>query len=136
MEYYTYNLGRECRHCTEPIADQVHGLREFCPREVLEDGTIKCCKDDYHTPIRKRRIEPYKGFVVHHEHMRNSLRYLLRSQGELVNIESINRYGINLSRPAETEFKEDGSRVFYFVEYAVIETKNKQYKIIKHDRIF
>lgn len=136
MEYYTYYKERECRHCSEPIADQAHGLLEFCPREVLEDGTIKSCKDDYHTPRRKIKKAPFKGFMVHHEQMRNSLRKLLRRHGEWVNIELINSYGINLTRPAETAFADDGSKIFYFVEYAVVQTKHKHYKIIKHGRVF
>lgn len=136
MDFYTFYRGRECLHCSEPISDQEHGLTKYCPREVNEDGTIKSCKDDYHTPRRKIKKAPFIGFLVHHEQMRNSLRKLLRRHGELVNIELINSYGINLSRPAETEYGNDGSITFYFVEYAVIETKNKQYKIIKHGRIF
>jgi hypothetical protein len=136
MNYYTYHLERECPTCFEPIADQMHALRKYCPREVLEDGTIKSCKDDYHSPLRKLKKAPFKGFAVHHEMMRNRLQLLLRRHGEGVNIELINRYGIILARAAETEYTDEDSKIFYFVEYAVLETKNNQYKIIKHDRIF
>lgn len=41
---YTYDLGRECRNCSEPITDQAHALITFCERVKLDDGSvIKIC---------------------------------------------------------------------------------------------
>lgn len=136
MDYYTYHLDRECRKCCDPIADQVHALRKFCPREVLDDGTIKSCKDDYHTPLRKLEKAPFKDLSLHHEKMRNNLRILLHRHGETVDLEIINQYGIILNRPAEFGWLKDGSQIYYFIEYAVNKINNNQYKIIKHARIF
>ena len=135
---YTYVLGRECRNCLEPIADQTHALRIFCERVKLDDGSVLSCKDDYNSALRKIEKAPYKVFSTHQELMHNNLCNLLHKHGEIVSGELLNRFGIILNRPAEIEWDKDGVQTFYFIEYAVVQINQNQnqYKIIKHGKVF
>lgn len=133
---YTYYNGRECRFCQTEIADQEHASRIYCPREVLEDGSIKSCKDDYHSPIRKEKKSPFKGLVPHHEMMRDNIRELYQTVGEIVSTEQVNRHGIILNQPVAFEWNNDKQFVYYFIEYALIKTNDKQFNIIKHGKVF
>jgi hypothetical protein len=133
---YTYDLGRECRNCLEPIADQTHALRTFCERVKLDDGSILSCKDDYNSALRKVEKAPFKVFATHQENMRDRLRSLFNRHGEIVSVELLNRWGIMLNRPAEIEWTNDGSQIFYFIEFAVVKTNQNQFKIITHGKVF
>ncbi|CAN5546244.1 hypothetical protein BH10BAC1_BH10BAC1_20050 [soil metagenome] len=133
---YTYYNGRECRFCQTEIADQIHASRKYCPREVLEDGSIKSCKDDYNSPIRKEKNAHFKGFLVHHEMMRNNIRELYQNVGELVTKSQINQHGIVLNRPAEFGWNKEEQFIYYFVGYALIRLNENNFKIIKHDKVF
>src|SRR5215216_3113396 len=99
--YYTFSHKRKCLLCETPIADQAHASTKFCPRVEMSDGTIKSCKDDYHSPLRKEKYEPYKRIADFHKETNGKIESLFLAKGELVTIEQINQYGINLHRPVE-----------------------------------
>lgn len=50
---FTYDEQRVCLNSPTPIPDQAHGLRKFCPPSVLSDGSIKNCKDEFHSKRKK-----------------------------------------------------------------------------------
>lgn len=133
---YTYNHGRKCPNCSKPIADQKHGLRKYCERVQFDDGSILNCHDDFNSARDKIRKAPFKVFATHQENMRDRLRSLFNRQGEIVSVELLNRWGIMLNRPAEIEWTNDGSQIFYFIEFAVVKTNQNQFKIIKHGKVF
>lgn len=133
---YTYYLGRECQYCQTEIADQTHAAREFCPRKVLDDGSIKSCKDDHHAALRKMNNAPFKGLVPHHERMRDTIRELYQAVGESVTREQINQYGVILNRPAEIGWNKESECIYYFIEYAFVRRSENQFKIIKHGKVF
>lgn len=133
---YTYNLGRECKNCSEPIADQAHALRTFCERVKLDDGSVLSCKDDFNSALRKIEKAPFKVFAIHQENMHDRLQSLFKRHGEIVSLELLNRWGIILNRPAEIGWDKDGVQTFYFIEYAVVRINQNQYKIIKHGKVF
>src|SRR5690242_9824073 len=97
----TYDLKRRCPNCGEPIADQVHAARKFCPRIVLEDGTIHNCKDDYHSKKNKPLNAPFKFMNKWQKFYHSMIRDLVEKEGDVVTLELINRFGINLHRPFE-----------------------------------
>ena len=94
------------------------------------------CKDDFNAKKRKNKKAPFRGIVLHHEKMRNSIESLFHDYGELVDLEGINRYGINMSRPAEFKWAKDGQHMYYFIDFAIIQLNQNQFKIIKHDTLF
>lgn len=134
---YTYLNNRKCKKCGAKISDQAHALQKFCKRVELSDGTILSCKDDYHAAIRITEKEPFRRIAKHHENMRNLIKELNNQKGNLVNLESIKRAGIQLNRAVEVQFsKEDGLHKYYFVEFLISKIDNLLYKITKHDTIF
>jgi len=62
----TYLKGRKCLHCSKPIADGEHGLTKFCERQVLPDGAVQSCKDDYHTAQNKELTSLCRSIALHH----------------------------------------------------------------------
>jgi hypothetical protein len=132
----TYLKNRKCLYCSEPISDQEHGLRKFCLRIKLEDGSVLCCKDDYNAAKRKKKIAPYKLFSSHQRAMHQNIRSLKIRCGDYVSIEQINRYGIIINRPAEIGWTESGRPIYYFIEFALIDFGNQKFKIITHDKLF
>ncbi len=54
---------RECLFCLEPIPPHSHPLQKFCTRIVRPDGSVKCCKDDYHNDKRRPDYHRTKDLV-------------------------------------------------------------------------
>jgi hypothetical protein len=134
---HTYNDKRKCLQCLKSIPDQEHALRKFCKRiKLQEDGSVMSCKDDFHSAMRKKENQPFMNFASHHKRMRDSIKDLIKEKGNTVSIESINRAGINLMRPARIDILKDGCNKFYFVEYLITQTNDFQFKITKHNEIF
>ncbi|SRR5258706_8724942 len=128
---YTYELNRKCKNCGEPIADQAHAARKFCPRIVLEDGSIQSCKDDYNSRVNKPLNLPYTYFAKCHKRYYDGIKEMLDNEGDNVTLEIINRYGINLYRPFEFKIKQ-GRFIFYYHALGMEQLADKKYKIFKH----
>lgn len=47
------SIKRKCLHCGKPFSIHAHMLQKYCRRVMLPDGTVFCCKDDFHN--KKRR---------------------------------------------------------------------------------
>jgi hypothetical protein len=131
-DFYTYILKRKCLHCGTPIADQVHALTKFCPREVMGDGSIKSCKDDYHVPLKKIRNRQYKNIAAYHKEAHKRIDKLLLEKGETVNTEQLNQYGIKLHRPIQFSVDSAQKGTYSFVEFAITQIGNTQFKIFRH----
>lgn len=117
-QFHTYNTGRKCKHCQTPIADQAHGLQHFCEREVLEDGSVRSCKDDHNAHLRKLSDEPYLQEMNFQKKMSTALQALHQGVGQQVTLEQLNQYGIQLDRALRLEIK-DGLFHFYFTHFKV-----------------
>ncbi len=132
---YSYTNNRKCLHCATPIADQAHASRKFCHREKLDDGTIKCCKDDFHSAKNKDTEDRLRSLALFHKKMHQRIEALVKANGYTVEHEQINRYRINLFRPVQFEFI-DGMYKGWFLEYMIERTGEKKYKISKHGLLF
>ena len=137
MEYdfYTYDRGRKCKHCETPIADQAHGLQEYCEREVLEDGSIKSCKDDYNAELRRKSDEPYLRHMNFQKRMTEAISALFTSMGEKVTLEQINQYGIQLQRALDLQ-SPNGLPIFLFTHFKIEQLTSSTFKISKHVLLF
>jgi hypothetical protein len=131
QSFYTFKEGRKCLKCKSPIPDQVHKARKYCVTKRLPDGTVASCKDDYHSPIRKQRNEPFQKIALHHKVMHERIDQLLKAKGNIVTKEWLNTWGVILHRPFEFRI-EDGKFNFYYHQFLIIEVSNNQYKISKH----
>lgn len=129
--FYTFNLNRNCLYCQKPIADQEHASLKFCRKKRLPDGTVGCCKDDFHTAKRKSLNPPYNSIVKHHKIMTKRIEYLIKAKSEKVTLEDLNRYGIDLMKPVQIIANNDGKTTYYFVGYSITEQGNDHYKISK-----
>jgi len=128
----TYTLNRKCLHCNKPLADQEHGLQKFCPKENLQDGSIKNCKDEYWSKIRKEEMAPFIAIAYYQREQYENIDLLYKTKGDKVALEDLNQYGVNLYRPIE--FKIEGKQyVFYFHKYCIKQLSDKFFKISTHE---
>ena len=111
-DFYTYDEGRRCKHCSSPLADQVHKNRHFCENKILEDGSVKSCHDDYHIQQRKQNEKPFREEAAFQKKMALALAALLSAFGPEVSLSQLNLYGIQL--PNALEIKPKGDKLFIF----------------------
>lgn len=135
--FYTYKNGRKCRHCGAPLADQLNKRREFCPREVLPDGTVKNCKDDYWSQIGELEKTPFQNMLHYHRSCSETLEHLYQLNLPQITLETLEQVGIDLCRCAKHEFV-DGEDRFYYIGYCL--TVKPDFSIINltihHENIF
>jgi hypothetical protein len=127
----TYLQNRKCRHCNTPIADRQHKLQKFCPKETFPDGSVKNCKDEYWSQIRREEFSPFVAMAYFQRDQFNAIDLLFKSKGEKVSLEDINRFGINLFRPVELN-NEGGQYTLYFHFYGISQLPNNEFKIFTH----
>jgi hypothetical protein len=128
----TYVDKRKCLNCSKPIADQEHGLQKFCPREVLPDGSIKNCKDEYWSAIRREKMLPFIQFAYFQKDQCEIIGALAKRNQEYFSLEELNRHGINLHRPAFFKF-ENNQYEFYFHQYGIKQLPHNKFKIFTHE---
>ena len=136
--FYTYYKNRKCKYslCQAPIADQEHATREFCPRDILSDGTIKNCKDDYWSDLKKEANSIYKKMELFHKMMTERLEHLYNLNLPLINLEIIESTGIELSKSL-LHYTENDISYFFFIDYIVIYNPiHNEIKISKHENEF
>jgi hypothetical protein len=124
----TFNDGRFCKHCGTPIADQEHKATEFCPREVLDNGTVKCCKDDYHAALRKVREEQYRKLTALQKQLFNAIEDLAAACGATVTVEQLNRYGVQLDKAVSLS-KKEGLWIFFFPHHQLQQQANQTFTV-------
>lgn len=134
--HYTYKLARKCLECKTPIGDQVHAARKFCTREVMPDGSVKSCKDRFHSSKRKNENAPYKQVLKHHKLMGQNIKELVKHKGANVSLEDIQRYGVILQQSVEYGYNENGSFSCIFIGFKITTTDYKQFKIENHENKF
>ena len=133
--FHTFKEGRKCLFCKELIPDQTHKSLKFCPRRVLEDGSVENHKDDFHAAKRKEEDAPFIRIGMHQKQMNRRIEILYRKVGEKVTVQQLEEYGINLYRPIEID-PNKGSFIFYFYKYAIQQINQTQAKISKHGKQF
>jgi len=130
---YTYENKRACLFCGKRIPDQWHKTIKYCPRTVLEDGTIENHKDDYHSKYSKPLNKPYKFIAAYHKGVHERIEALFNVVGNVVTIEDVDNFGIDLSRPFQFKVSKDQLYKFYFHEFLIEQLPNNQYKISQHE---
>lgn len=133
--FYTFKKGRKCLFCGDSIPDQSHKSRKFCPRRVLEDGSVEDHKDDFHAARRKEEDAPFIRIGMHQKLMNRRIDMLYKKIGEKVSVQQLQEYEINLYRPIEFS-PNNGSFIFYFFRYAIEQLNPTQAKIYKHGKQF
>lgn len=128
----TYLDNRKCDHCGEPIADQEHGLQKFCPRQVLSDGTIKNCKDDYWSSKRRAAMEPFMAIAYLQRAQFDAIDNLFKTKGEIVTLEDLNRSEIDLGKPVQFVNK-NSQYTWWFHFYGIQQQPNNHFKIFTHE---
>lgn len=127
----TFKLNRKCLYCSNPIADQEHAKRKFCPRIVLPNGIKVNCKDRYNSKRTKPINEPFKNMAKWQKYFHIRIKAMVEKEGTKVTLEMINRYSIKLNRPFEFDFS-NSKFIFYYHKYAIEQIDNNTYKITKH----
>jgi hypothetical protein len=129
----TYELGRLCLYCGLPIADQVHKGRLYHESLELPNGSVQDCKEAAYAPIRKANLDLIKTIGLYYKEVSDAIKELITGKGETVNLEDINRKGIQLHRRMLQEEHTPGLFTFYFHPYAIKQISFDQFIIIAHD---
>lgn len=132
---YTYFDNRKCEYCYLPIPDQVSKSRKFCPREVMPDGSIKNCKDDFHSAKNRELENKLRRIGKFHRIMNERIEHLFIDKGENVLIQDLNKSGINLYRPIQFQYT-NGMYKGWFLDYLIEHVNNNNFKISKHEQLF
>jgi len=135
FDFHTFFDNRKCKFskCQYPIADHEHATRKYCPKEVLPDGTIKNCKDDYWAVIKKEANTIYKEMELFHKLMAERLDHLFSLNLPEITVDIIENTGIELSKSL-FHFTENNISYFYFIDYAVVFNPiDNKIKITKHE---
>lgn len=135
-EYYTYDNNRECLNCSAPIADQEHAATKFCERQVMPDGSIKSCKDDYHSAKNKEKNAPFLKLYNYHKKALEQIEKLQSHKGDTVTTEQLNQYGIRLDMPVKYDLNPAGKSTFYFIDYCFTRITQFTFKISRHENNF
>jgi hypothetical protein len=131
---YTYLDKRKCLYCENPIPDQFSKARKFCLREVLPDGSIKNCKDDYHVEKNKELESRCRQLNIYQKKMNERIELLFKSKGDSVKLEDLNRAGINLFRPLQFEYI-NGMYRGWFLDFVIENTTDNNFKIFRNEYI-
>ena len=135
LDFYTYEKNRKCKNpqCKAPIPDQEHATRQYCPRQELPDGSIKNCKDDFWSLMKKEAQSIYKEMEMFHKLMEERLSLLYDLKLPKITVDILDKTGIDLCN-ALLHCENDDIHKFYFLNYCVTYNLfNKQIKIIKHE---
>jgi hypothetical protein len=132
---YTYFDRRRCNYCGAPIEDQASKSRKFCRREDLPDGTVQCCKDDFHTEKNKDVQSILRRIGIYHRLMNERIAHLFSVKGENVSLEDINRAGINLYRPVQFKYINEMYKG-WFLDYLIEQQNADKFKISTHEHFF
>lgn len=124
----TFEKRRTCKRCGTPIPDQVHGAQEFCKPKQLADGSIENCRDDYHNARRTLSDQPYLQLMAFQKQMTGAITSLKLAKGEVVGVEDLNQYGIDLSRAVRLRI-EEGQLSFYFMHHQIDKQQDFTFKI-------
>lgn len=128
----TYKQGRKCLHCETPIADQIHQGRKFCEREVLPDGSVKSCKDDFNARLRKERDKPFRQQNAFQKRLSLAIDNLYRTKGEHITVDDLERYEIWLKQALRHEPKGERLFNFHFTHHRLEQLSMTQFKIHPH----
>jgi hypothetical protein len=101
----------------------------------LPDGSVKSCKDDYHSPRRKVANEPFKRVADFHKTTYLRIQDLYKKSKGTVTLAQLNEWGINLSRPVEFSM-EGGLYNAYFIKFLIKQISKTEYKILEHGKQF
>ena len=132
----TYNDNRKCLFDGKPIADHIHAHTKFCERQVLPDGSIKSCKDDYHAEKNRLSNLPYQELVNFHKRITASIALMVKQKGYQVTGEDLDQFGIYTNRAVKLEMAANQQCTFWFIDFAVTQIDEKHLKITNHDNKF
>lgn len=133
--YYTYLNDRHCLHCGTPIPDQARKSRIYCVREVLPDGSIRNCKDDYWSPIRALQNTEEKRRLLYHQKISEVIGRLLGLNLPEYDLNILDNVEVRLDTSLRNEPLNDETINFYFIDYCInVNLFDYKLKISKHDR--
>ena len=131
---FTYNLGRECRQCHAPIADNDHATREFCPTTTDQFGNIRDCKTSYHRKNDKPLRDLIGKYIAKQKHISTRIDFLSDKYGMEVSTEQLDTYDINLHECIEYYISKEGILTSVFLRHTIISNSiTDLHKIQYHD---
>jgi len=134
---YTYLEKRKCVHCGKPLPDQYSLGRTHCKPILLANGKWSSCKDKKWSAIRKVDEVEFRNIKNFQKNMYQRIESLYRQVGEIVSVQQIDKFGINLMRCVELAVSKDGQNWEYrFVTYGFQKININTFKIIQHGKTF
>jgi hypothetical protein len=117
---FSYDLGRQCKHCGAPIADQDHATREFCPTSIDQFGNNRDCKTAYHRENDKPLRDLISNLISKQKALSSRIDFLIKKYGYTVSTEQLDTYEINLTECINYSIAEDGILTSIFLKHTII----------------
>ncbi len=133
--YLTFQLGRACKQCGEPIADQEHSTREFCDKYYDEYGKVYDCKTSYHRERDKPERDAQRDLINFHKEMAIRIHQLYTNRGDIVKTGDLDAFNILLTKSIEFGISENGEMTSIFMGFKIITNPlTNNHKIIQYDK--
>jgi hypothetical protein len=127
----TFFEGRECEYCNEPIADQVHATRKFCPKTKDSKGNVIDCKTDFHREKEAPDKLIQNDLINKHKGIAKRINDLLSKKSSEVLTANLDAYDIDLSSCIEFTLKSNGELTTIFLEHTIFTNPiSKTHKIL------
>jgi len=131
----TYFDGRDCDHCSKPIADQEHATRRFCEKTKDIYGNVIDCKSDFHrdkeAPDKAIQVE----IINNHKALARRITELLSKKSPIVTTQDLDAYDIDLQHSLEYFIKPNGELTSIFLVHTIITNPlTKTHKIVTNDK--
>jgi hypothetical protein len=125
----TYNLGRVCLYCGEPIEDQARATKTHCSRWIDKFGVIHDCKRKRFRLKTKPQEDILLDFAARQRETRRQILKVLAAHGDVVSTEILDAYNIYLDDNLGFSFH-SGIAIAEFLGFKIISnSKLKTHKI-------
>jgi hypothetical protein len=116
----SYNKGRICQHCQEPIADHEHQSRIFCEVALNPDGSVRDCKTDFHTRKNSEQKKADRAIINDWKEMYYRAQQMVAKKGATVTTQDLHAYDILLIAPIGQKMHSDFSMMTYFRGFQIL----------------
>ena len=122
---------RFCDYCGKPIPLDSRSSRKYCPREVMRDGSIKNCKDDFHNCNKLQDYYKTKDLMRLYLEYENILSASYDVGIYEVELEVLNLLNIDLSHFQKIRIANSSNQGFKMLNILLEQIDTDQFKIHK-----
>ena len=130
----TYELGRACLYCGEPIADQARKSKFHCTEYKDEFGVTHNCRRRKYQLKHQLSEDVLLDWCAMQRKTKIQIEEVIKAHGDVVKVEILDAYNVILDNRIRS-YQYSGQTIMEFLGYNIIITPNcKTFKIQKNDK--